>query len=241
MSGAHDGHGDAPRILMVLTSHDRLGDTGTKTGYWLEEFAAPYYTFLDAGAIVSVASPKGGRPPVDPASEAADALTAFTARLQADGDAQAVLDATERLSDVVAAEFDAIFYPGGHGPMWDLTNDATSIALIESFFTTGKPVGAVCHAPAVLTRVQVNGAPLVRGRRVAGFTNEEEAAVGHTRHVPFLLENELTRLGGAYEKVADWLPYVVTDGLLVTGQNPASAEPAAKALLSLLASVQVSH
>lgn len=236
MSGTNEGQG-APRILMVLTSHDQLGDTGTKTGFWLEEFAAPYYTFLDAGAIVTVASPKGGRPPIDPASEAAAALTPFTARLHEDADAQAVLDATEKLSDVAATDFDAIFYPGGHGPMWDLTNDATSIALIESFFTAGKPVAAVCHAPAVLTRVQVNGAPLVRGRRVAGFTNEEEAAVGHTTHVPFLLEDELTRLGGAYQKVANWQPYVVTDGQLVTGQNPASSEPAAKALLSLLASV----
>ena len=235
MSG-HEGHG-APRILMVLTSHDQLGDSGTKTGYWLEEFAAPYYTFLDAGAIVTVASLRGGHPPVDPASTVPEALTTFTARLAADEDAQAVLAATERLSDVSASDFDAVFYPGGHGPMWDLTNDATSIALIEEFFTTGKPVAAVCHAPAVLTRVQVDGSPLVRGRRVAGFTNEEEAAVGHTTHVPFLLEDELTRLGGAYEKVANWQPYVVTDGLLVTGQNPASSEPAAKALLALLTSV----
>lgn len=232
----HEGHG-APRILMVLTSHDQLGDSGIKTGYWLEEFAAPYYTFLDAGAIITVASLRGGRPPVDPASTSPDALTEFTARLAEDEDAQEVLAATERLSDVSASEFDAVFYPGGHGPMWDLTNDATSIALIEEFFTTGKPVAAVCHAPAVLTRVQVDGSPLVRGRRVAGFTNEEEAAVGHTTHVPFLLEDELTRLGGAYEKVANWQPYVVTDGLLVTGQNPASSEPAAKALLALLISV----
>lgn len=241
MSGASARQDSAPRVLMVLTSHDQLGDTGTKTGFWLEEFAAPYYTFLDAGAIVTVASLKGGRPPVDPASEAPGALTAFTARLQGDEDAQAVLDATDRLSEMSAADFDAVFYPGGHGPMWDLTNDAASIALIEAFVTAGKPVAAVCHAPAVLTRVQFNGAPLVRGRRVAGFTNEEEAAVGHTADVPFLLEDELTRLGGAYEKVADWQPYVVTDGLLVTGQNPASSEPAAKALLSLLTAAPAPH
>lgn len=239
MSGPMEGQG-APRILMVLTSHDQLGDSGIKTGFWLEEFAAPYYTFLDAGAQVTVASPKGGRPPVDPASEAPDALTSFTARLQADADAQAVLDATTRLSDVAATEFDAIFYPGGHGPMWDLTNDPTSIALIETFLSTGKPVGAVCHAPAVLTRVKFDGASMVEGRRVAGFTNEEEAAVGHTHHVPFLLEDELTRLGGKYEKAANWQPFVVTDGLLVTGQNPASAEPAAAALLTLLMPVPAS-
>ena len=223
------------KILMVLTSHDKLGDTGRKTGFWLEEFAAPYYTFLDAGAVVTVASPKGGQPPLDPVSDTPEGQTNLTRRFKQDSAAQAVLANTRMLSDVRAVDYDAIFYPGGHGPMWDLTEDPHSIALIESFYDAGKPVAAVCHAPAVLHRVKFEGRPIVEGKRVAGFTNSEEEAVGLTKVVPFLVEDELKRLGGLYEKVANWLPCVITDGRLVTGQNPASSRPGAEALLKLLA------
>ena len=223
------------KILMVLTSHDELGDTGRKTGFWLEEFAAPYFTFLDAGATVTVASPKGGQPPLDPVSDTPEGQTELTQRFKQDPAAQAVLANTVRLSDVKASDYDAVFYPGGHGPMWDLAEDPRSIALIEAFYNSGKPVAAVCHAPGVLHRVKFQGQPLVQGKRVTGFTNGEEEAVHLTKVVPFLVEDELKRLGGLYEKVENWKPFVVSDGKLVTGQNPASSRPGAEALLNLLA------
>lgn len=222
-------------ILMVLTSHDQLGDTGKKTGFWLEEFAAPYYVFKDAGASLTLASPKGGQPPLDPKSDEPDAQTEATRRYQGDPAAQQALANTVQLSSVNAREFDAVFYPGGHGPLWDLAQDANSIRLIETMIAGGKPVAAVCHAPGVLGQVKgPDGAPLVKGKRVTGFTNTEEAAVGLTDVVPFLVEDMLVKNGGQYSKAADWAPYVVTDGLLVTGQNPASSEPGAQALLALL-------
>jgi len=223
------------KILMVLTSHDKLGDTGRKTGFWLEEFAAPYYTFLDAGARVTLASPKGGQPPLDPKSDTPEGQTDFTRRFKQDPAAQAVLAKTSRLADVKTSDYDAVFYPGGHGPMWDLTEDPHSIALIEAFFNDGKPVAAVCHAPGVFHRVKFQGQPLVKGKRVTGFTNGEEEAVHLTKVVPFLVEDELKRLGGFYEKVANWVPFVVTDGRLVTGQNPASFKAGAAVLLKRLA------
>ena len=223
------------KILMVLTSHDELGDTGKKTGFWLEEFAAPYYAFKDAGAEIVLASPAGGQPPLDPKSDAPDAQTAATARFRADREAQAALASTRRLADVAAGDFDAVFYPGGHGPLWDLAEDARSVALIEAFHRAGKPVAAVCHAPGVLRHAKdADGRPLVQGRRVTGFANSEEAAVQLTDVVPFLVEDMLDVNGGLYSKAADWQPYVVQDGLLITGQNPASSEPAAKALLAAL-------
>ncbi|MBW9051066.1 type 1 glutamine amidotransferase domain-containing protein [Rhizobium mesosinicum] len=222
------------KILMVLTSHDKLGDTGKKTGFWLEEFAAPYYTFLDAGAQITVASPKGGQPPIDPKSDTPEGKTELTERFKGDAAAQKVLATTVKLADVSARDFDAIFYPGGHGPMWDLSEDQTSIKLIEDFYNAGKPVGAVCHAPAVLHRVEINGQPLVKGKRVSGFTNTEEEAVHLTNVVPFLVEDELKRLGGKYEKVEDWGVLAITDGHLVTGQNPASSAEAARQLLALM-------
>lgn len=223
------------KILMVLTSHDQLGNTGRKTGFWLEEFAAPYFTFLDAGATITVASPKGGQPPLDPVSDTPEGQTDLTRRFKDDPAAQKVLANTTRLSDVKAADYDTVFYPGGHGPMWDLAEDPRSIALIEAFYNAGKPVAAVCHAPGVLRHVKFQGEPLVKGKRVTGFTNDEEAAVQLTKVVPFLVEDELKRLGGRFEKVAIWVPFVITDGRLVTGQNPASSKPAAEALLNLLA------
>lgn len=223
------------KILMVLTSHDRLGDTGKKTGFWLEEFVAPYYAFLDAGAEVTVVSPKGGQPPLDPKSDAPDAQTKDTERFRQDAEARRVLANTGRLADVDVAGFNAVFYPGGHGPLWDLANDPDSARLIETALATGKPVAAVCHGPAVLKDAKrADGSPLVRDLRVTGFTNSEEAAAGLTDVVPFLLEDLLASLGGKYEKGADFQPHVVRDGLLVTGQNPASSEPAAEALLELL-------
>lgn len=224
-----------PRILMVLTSHDQLGDTGKKTGFWLEEFAAPYYVFKDAGASVTLASPQGGQPPLDPKSDAPDAQTDATRRFKGDAAAQAQLASTLKLSEVDAASFDAVFYPGGHGPLWDLAQDARSIALIESTLAAGKPLAAVCHAPGVLRDAKApDGTPLVRGKNVTGFTNSEEAAAGLTHVVPFLVEDMLMAHGGLYTKQADWKPHVVTDGLLITGQNPASSEPAAQALLQAL-------
>ena len=224
------------KILMVLTSHDQLGNTGVKTGFWLEEFAAPYYAFKDAGAVITVASPLGGQPPLDPKSDAADSQTDATRRFKADSAAQAVLASTLTLKDVVTADFDAVFYPGGHGPLWDLAEDARSIALIESMLKAGKPVAAVCHAPGVLRHVKTpDGVSVVKGKKVTGFTNTEEEAAGLTQVVPFLVQDMLTQNGGAYSKVADWQPYVVTDGLLITGQNPASSEPVAQALLKALA------
>lgn len=223
------------KILMVLTSHDKLGDTGKKTGFWLEEFAAPYYVFKDAGADITLASPKGGQPPLDPTSDAEDAQTEATKRFKGDEAAQKELANTTVLSKVSAEGFDAIFYPGGHGPLWDLAEDADSKALIETFATSDRPIGAVCHAPAVFKHPKgPDGKSLVAGRTVTGFTNTEEAAVGLTDVVPFLVEDMLKSNGGAYEKGADWASFVVTDGKLVTGQNPASSEEAARKLLSLL-------
>ncbi len=223
------------KILMVLTSHDQLGDTGKKTGFWLEEFAAPYYVLKDAGADITLASPKGGQPPLDPKSDEPDAQTEATERFKADAGAKAALAATHPLSEVKAEDYDAVFYPGGHGPMWDLAEDRTSIALIEAFAKADKPVGAVCHAPAALRHVKgPDGEFLVKGRKVTGFSNAEEEGVGLTDVVPFLLEDVLKQNGGDYSKGADWGSYVLTDGKLVTGQNPASSEGAAEALLALL-------
>ncbi|WFC41416.1 type 1 glutamine amidotransferase domain-containing protein [Pseudoxanthomonas sp. SE1] len=223
------------KILMVLTSHDRLGDTGLKTGFWLEEFAAPYYVFKDAGAEVVLASPKGGQPPLDPKSDAPDAQTAATVRFNEDADALSALAGTLRLKDVVDGEFDAVFYPGGHGPLWDLAEDADSIRLIEQAFSAGKPVAAVCHGPAVFRHTRgALGEPLVKDKRVTGFSNQEEAAVGLADVVPFSLEDVLKKNGGRYERGAVWQSYVVTDGRLVTGQNPASSEAAAEDVLRLL-------
>jgi putative intracellular protease/amidase len=225
------------KILMVITSHDKLGNTGKKTGFWLEEFAAPYYTFLDAGAEVTLASPNGGEPPLDPKSDTPDGQTEATERFKKDRAAQAMLAGTVKLADVRAEDYDAIFYPGGHGPMWDMPYNATSIALIEAFVKADKPVGAVCHAPVALVNVRgKDGGYLVKGKRVTGFTNEEEAAVGLTAVVPFLLEDRLKERGGIYSKVANWVPYVQVDGKLVTGQNPASSKPGAEELLKLLSS-----
>lgn len=223
------------KILIVLTSHDRLGDTGHKTGFWLEEFAAPYYVFKDAGAQIMLASPAGGQPPLDPKSDEPGAQTSATERFRQDLDAQKQLATTTPLASINVADFDAVFYPGGHGPLWDLAQDATSIALIESVERAGKPLGLVCHAPGALIKARaVDGRPLVAGRKVTGFSNSEEAAVGLTNVVPFLIEDEFQRLGGRYEKGADWQSHVVTDGRLVTGQNPGSSEGVAKALLALL-------
>ncbi len=222
-------------ILMVLTSHDRLGDTGEKTGFWLEEFAAPYYALKDAGATLVLASPKGGQPPLDPKSDAPDAQSADTARFKADPEAQKALASTVKLAEVKAGDFDAVFYPGGHGPLWDLAEDADSIALIEALAAAGKPVAAVCHAPGVFRHVKgPDGHLLVKGKTVTGFADTEEAAVGLTDVVPFLVEAMLKESGGVYSKGADWAPYVLTDGLLITGQNPASSKPAAEALLKVL-------
>lgn len=223
------------RILMVLTSHDRLGDTGKKTGFWLEEFAAPYYVFKDAGAEVTLASPKGGHPPLDPASDKPDAQTESTKRFKGDKVAQNDLANTAVLSSVSADGFDAIFYPGGHGPLWDLAEDTESIKLIESFASSGRPIGAVCHAPAALKHVKgPDGKALVSGKTVTGFTNTEEEGVGLTKIVPFLVEDMLKANGANYEKGKDWSSFVVTDGKLVTGQNPASSEEAARRLLRLI-------
>ncbi len=220
---------------MVLTSHSELGNTGKKTGFWIEEFAAPYYTFLDAGAIITVASPKGGQPPIDPTSDTAENQTHATIRFKADKHLQNILAEAMLLSDMSSDDFDAIFYPGGHGPLWDLTNDADSIKLIEHFWSSKKPVVAVCHAPAVLLHVKDEAdEPLVKGKNVTGFTNTEEEAVKLTEVVPFLLENELKSRGAIYSKREDWALHVVKDGMLITGQNPASSEAAARELLKLL-------
>lgn len=222
------------KILMVLTSHDTLGNTGRKTGFWLEEFAAPYYVFKDAGADITVASPKGGQPPIDPKSDEPENQTPAMTRFKSDKAAQRVLAGTVKLAEVSAADFDTVFYSGGHGPMWDLAEDKKSISLIEDFYNSGKPVAAVCHAPGVLHHVKYQGAPLVKGKRVTGFANSEEEAVHLTSVVPFLVEDELKRLGGQYEKVADWQSFAITDGRLITGQNPASSTAAAQALLRQL-------
>jgi putative intracellular protease/amidase len=223
------------KILMVLTSHDQLGDTGKKTGFWLEEFAAPYYVFKDAGAQLTLVSPKGGQPPLDPKSDEPDFQTAATERFRKDSAAQSALASTALLSSVRAEDYDAVFYPGGHGPLWDLAEDKNSIALIETLYKAGKPVAAVCHAPGVLRHVKAaDGQPLVNGKRVTGFTNTEEEAVQLTKVVPFLVEDMLKEKGGIYSKGEDWASYTVADGLLLTGQNPASSEATAKALLAKL-------
>jgi putative intracellular protease/amidase len=209
------------KILMVLTSHDRLGNTGRKTGFWLEEFAAPYFVFRDAGVELTLASPKGGQPPIDPKSDLPENQTPAMTRFKQDKEAQKQLSQTVRLSDIKSEDFDSIFYVGGHGPMWDLVDNPDSIALIESFYNSAKPVAAVCHSSAVLHRVMYQGEPLIKGKRVTGFTNGEEAAVNLTHVVPFLVEDELKRVGGLYEKAADWATLAVVDGRVVTGQNPA--------------------
>ncbi|MDR7004160.1 type 1 glutamine amidotransferase domain-containing protein [Paraburkholderia strydomiana] len=220
------------KVLMVLTSHDQLGNTGRKTGFWLEELAAPYYAFKDAGAEIVLASPKGGQPPLDPKSNEPANQTDATRRFEADEAAKAQLAATVRLDSVSQAQFDTVFYPGGHGPLWDLAEDRHSIELIQSFIAAGRPVALVCHAPGVLRHVTTpDGKPLVEGKQVTGFTNSEEAAVGLTEIVPFLVEDELKARGGIYSKSDDWAPYVVTDGLLITGQNPASSSSAAATLM----------
>lgn len=223
------------KILMVLTSHDQLGSTGKKTGFWLEELAAPYYVFKDSGAEITLASPKGGRPPLDPKSAEEEFQTAATERFNADSEALAVLAHTVKLRDVSPADFDALFYPGGHGPLWDLAEDKDSIALIEAMYADGKPVSAVCHAPGVLRHAKAaDGSPLVQGKNVTGFSNSEEAAVGLTEIVPFLVEDELKKNGGLYSKGADWQSYSLRAGNLLTGQNPASSEAVAKAVLTLI-------
>lgn len=225
------------KILMVMTSHDQLGNTGEKTGIWLEEFAAPYFVFTDAGVDLTLASPKGGQPPIDPKSDKPENQTEAQKRFKEDKAAQRAFANTLRLADVRAQDFDAVFYPGGHGPMWDLTEDPTSIALIEAFYNAGKPVAAVCHAPAVLHRVKYNGEPIVRGKHVTGFANSEEEIMKLTQIVPFLVEDELERQGGLFEKAPDWESHVVVDGRLITGQNPASSTAGARALLQLLANL----
>lgn len=221
------------KVLIVLTSHDTLGDTGRKTGFWLEEFAAPYYTFLDAGAEIVLASPKGGQPPLDPKSNEPDVQTDMTHRFHADPDARAALANTVRLDSVFADEFDAVFYPGGHGPLWDLAEDKHSKKLIEDTLRAGKPVALVCHAPGVLRHVtNEDGTPLVQGRPVTGFANTEEEVMGLTNVVPFLVEDELNKLGGNYSKTADFGSHVVQNDLLITGQNPRSSTVAAAALIA---------
>jgi putative intracellular protease/amidase len=228
------------KILMVLTSHDELGTTGRKTGFWLEELAAPYYTFKDAGAEITLASPKGGQPPLDPKSNEPDNQTDATHRFEADAEATAALAKTVKLSDVSPADFDTVFYPGGHGPLWDLAEDKLSIDLIEGFLAADKPVSLVCHAPGVLRHVKTPaGRPLVEGRKVTGFANSEEEAVGLTNVVPFLVEDELKALGGVYSRGPDWGSYVIEDGLLITGQNPGSSAAAARALMDALKVKQV--
>lgn len=223
------------KILMVLTSHDTLGNTGKKTGFWLEELAAPYYVFKDAGAEITLASPLGGKPPLDPKSNDPMFQTDDTHRFEADTQANAQLATTVRLDSVNQADFDAVFYPGGHGPLWDLAEDTHSIALIEAFNAANKPIALVCHAPGALRHVKnIDGRPLVEGKQVTGFTNSEEAAVELTDVVPFLVEDELKGKGGNFSCGDDWAPYVVSDGLLLTGQNPASSAPAAQRLLKQL-------
>ncbi|MGP2438950.1 type 1 glutamine amidotransferase domain-containing protein [Streptomyces sp. JW3] len=226
------------KVLIVLTSHDELGDTGRKTGFWLEELAAPYYRFKEAGWEITLASPKGGRPPLDPKSNEPGFQTEQTRRFESDAEATAALSRTVRLDAVSADDFDTVFYPGGHGPLWDLAENRRSARLIETTLRAGKPLALVCHAPGVLRHtVDADGTPLVRGKKVTGFADSEEAGVGLTDIVPFLVEDELKRLGGTYSKTDDWAPYVVRDGLLITGQNPASSAPAADALVALVTEV----
>lgn len=223
------------KVLFVLTSHDQLGDTGEKTGFWLEEFASPFYRLKDAGADITLASPRGGQPPLDPKSHEPDAQTEDTKRFENDQEARNQLANTVRLSDVNADDYDAIFYPGGHGPLWDLNKDEHSIQLIESFVKAGKPIAAVCHAPAVLLKAKnANGEPLIKGKKVTGFSNSEESAVGLTDVVPYLLEDQLVEKGGVYERVDDWGSLAVVDGQLITGQNPASSAAVADELIKAL-------
>jgi putative intracellular protease/amidase len=222
------------KILMVLTSHDQLGNTGRKTGFWLEEGAAPYFVFRDAGVQLTLASPKGGQPPIDPKSDQPENQTPAQARFKKDEAAQKAFANTVRLADVKAQDFDTVFYPGGHGPMWDLAEDPVSIALLESFYNSGKPIALVCHSPGVLRHVKYQGEPLVKGKHVTGFTNGEEEEMKLTHVVPFLVEDELLRLGAIFEKKADWQPFSITDGRLITGQNPASSTGTAQALLKLV-------
>jgi len=223
------------KILMVLTSHNQLGNTGRPTGFWLEEFAAPYFVFRDAGVELTLASPKGGQPPIDPKSDLPENQTSAMARFKKDKAAQQALANTAKLTDMRSDDFDTVFYPGGHGPMWDLAEDPVSIALLESFYNSGKPIALVCHSPGVLRHVTYKGEPLVKGKRVTGFTNGEEEEVKLTKVVPFLVEDELLRLGAIFEKKANWQPFSIVDGRLVTGQNPASSTSAAQALLKLMA------
>ena len=222
------------KILMVLTSHDQLGNTGRKTGFWLEEFAAPYFVFRDAGVQLTLASPKGGQPPVDPKSDVPENQTPAMARFKQDPKAQSDLAHTVKLADMKSADFDTVFYVGGHGPMWDLAESTDSIDLLESFYNSGKPIALVCHSPGVLRHVTYKGEPLVKGKRVTGFTNGEEEEVQLTHVVPFLVEDELLRLGATFEKVANWQPFSVVDSRLITGQNPHSSTIAAQNLISLL-------
>ena len=222
-------------ILFVLTSHDKLGDTGNKTGFWIEEFASPYYTLTDKGANITLASPAGGRPPIDPSSDTPDAQTEATERFKKDQDLQKKMGNTTKLSEINEEDFDAVFYPGGHGPLWDLSQDKDSISLIEAFNESGKPLGFVCHAPAALKNVKgTDGNPLVKNKKVAGFSNTEEEGVGLTDVVPFRVEDMLVDNGGSYSKADDWQPHVVADGNLVTGQNPASSKGVAEKLLAML-------
>ena len=223
------------KILFVLTSHDQLGDTGKKTGFWIEEFAAPYYLLKDKGVDITLASPKGGQPPIDPSSEAPESQTPATERFNGDKETQDLLSKTLKLDAVNQSDYDAVFYPGGHGPLWDLAEDAQSIALIESFYNNNKPISAVCHAPAVFRHTKnTDGTPLVQGKKVTGFSNSEEEAVQLTNVVPFLVENMLQENGGTYSKGDDWSPYALEDGLIITGQNPASSELVAELLLNKL-------
>ena len=222
------------KILMVLTSHNQLGDTGRPTGFWLEEFAAPYFVFKDAGVELTLASPKGGQPPLDPKSDLPENQTPAMTRFKKDIAAQEALANTAKISSVKSEDFDTVFYPGGHGPMWDLAEDPASIALLESFYNSGKPIALVCHSPGVLRHVTYKGEPLVKGKRVTGFTNGEEEEMKLTKVVPFLVEDELLRLGAIFEKKANWQPFTIVDGRLVTGQNPASSTSAAQALLKLM-------
>lgn len=223
------------KVLFVLTSHDKLGDTGEKTGFWVEEFAAPYYLLKDKGVKITLASPKGGQPPIDPSSDKPEAQTPATERFHKDEETKAVLSKTVKLDAVNQADYDAVFYPGGHGPLWDLAEDKNSIALIEDFIKNDKIVAAVCHAPAIFKHTKnADGTPLVNGKKVTGFTNSEEDAVQLTSIVPFLVEDMLKANGGIYSKGDDWAPYALEDGLLITGQNPASSELVAEYLLKRL-------
>ena len=227
------------KILMVLTSHDQLGNTGRKTGFWLEEGAAPYFVFRDAGVQLTLASPNGGQPPIDPKSDLPENQTPAQVRFKKDETAQKAFANTVRLADVKAEDFDTVFYPGGHGPMWDLADNPISIALLESFYNSGKPIALVCHSPGVLRHVKYQGEPLVKGKHVTGFTNGEEEEVKLTKVVPFLVEDELLRLGAIFEKVRNWEPYHIVDGRLITGQNPASSTSTAQALLKVVGAQKV--